>query len=181
MISSVQISAPPRNGTATKGQDMSPGIVHEPGYTGPDAFEFTVSGTTEVARRLPSCACRSRSNDRALLTWILFRRHNRAPHRRRIQEGFMRAAILFGVVLTTAGLGVALAETSPAVLAQADIRIPTDADLERMERRSMATPPLSVGDAPALRGSEKSQDLEMDRQDVIVDRKVMRGICADCK
>jgi hypothetical protein len=46
MINAMQVSAPPRNGTARVGNDAVWYQSH-PGFVGPDAFEFTVSGTTD--------------------------------------------------------------------------------------------------------------------------------------
>jgi hypothetical protein len=93
----------------------------------------------------------------------------------------MKTAVAIGLALAAATSGIARADTSPVAVAQAEIRIPSDAELDRMERKAIATPPLDVSGAPVLKGSERSQDLQMDRQDVIVDQEVMRGICADCK
>jgi hypothetical protein len=46
-ISSVEVSAPPRNGTATVGQGYAVWYRSQPGFTGADVFEFAMSGTTE--------------------------------------------------------------------------------------------------------------------------------------
>ena len=93
----------------------------------------------------------------------------------------MNFAIPVGLAFAVSTLGVTWVNSAPVAIAQAEIRIPTDAELDRMERKAIVTPPLDVGDAPALKGSEENQDLQMDRKDVIIDREVMRGICADCK
>ncbi len=45
-ISSVEVSAPPRNGSATVGQGYAVWYRSHPGFTGVDAFEFTMSGTS---------------------------------------------------------------------------------------------------------------------------------------
>jgi hypothetical protein len=72
-------------------------------------------------------------------------------------------------------------EGAGMVLAQAEIRIPSDSQLERLERRGIATPPLDVsGSPPVPKGSEESQIDQMDRQDKAIDEKLMRGICRDC-
>ena len=47
VISSVQVSAPPRNGTATVGDGDAVWYRSQPGFTGEDAFEFTMSGTSD--------------------------------------------------------------------------------------------------------------------------------------
>ena len=46
-ISSVEVSAPPRNGSATVGQGYAVWYRSQPGFTGADAFEFTMSGTSD--------------------------------------------------------------------------------------------------------------------------------------
>ena len=48
-------------------------------------------------------------------------------------------------------------EGAGMVLAQAEIRIPSDSQLERLERRGIATPPLDVSGSPVPKGSEESQ------------------------
>ena len=47
IISSVQVSAPPRNGSATVGDGYAVWYRSQPGFTGADAFEFTMSGTSD--------------------------------------------------------------------------------------------------------------------------------------
>jgi hypothetical protein len=64
--------------------------------------------------------------------------------------------------------------------AQVELQIPSAAQLDRMEREDIATPPLDVSGSPIPKGSEQSQIRRMDRQDRIIDDKVMRGICSDC-
>ena len=66
------------------------------------------------------------------------------------------------------------------VLTQSEIRIPSDAQLERLEREGIATPTLDVSGAPAMKGREESQDQQMERQSRAIDQKVMKGICSDC-
>ena len=66
------------------------------------------------------------------------------------------------------------------MLTQSEIRIPSDAQLERLEREGIATPTLDVGGAPAMKGTEESQDQQMERQSRAIDQKVMKGICSDC-
>ena len=39
--------APPRNGTATVGDGDASLVPLQPGFTGADAFEFTMSGTSD--------------------------------------------------------------------------------------------------------------------------------------
>ena len=84
--------------------------------------------------------------------------------------------------------GTARADASPITLAQGEIRIPSDADLERLERQSMATPPLDTGRqttrqpgaAVSEQRREEIENQQMDRQDRAIDQKVLRGICRDC-
>ena len=54
-------------------------------------------------------------------------------------------------------------------LAQSEIRIPTDAELQRMERGGIATSPLGTSAGPKLKGSEEAQNLQMDRQDRMIE------------
>ena len=80
------------------------------------------------------------------------------------------------------------ADASRITVAQGEIRIPSDADLERLERQGMATPPLDAGrqttrQPGATAGEQRREEIEnqqMDRQDRIIDQKVQRGICRDC-
>jgi hypothetical protein len=93
-------------------------------------------------------------------------------------------------VLLFLGVGpwVARADASRITVAQGEIRIPSDADLERLERQGMATPPLDVGrqttrQPGAAAGEQRREEIEnqqMDRQDRAIDQKVLRGICRDC-
>src|SRR4051794_26711956 len=61
----------------------------------------------------------------------------------------------------------------PTRLAQVEVQIPSATQLDRMEREDIATPPLDVSGSPVPRGSEQSQIRRMDRQDRIIDDKVM--------
>jgi hypothetical protein len=69
------------------------------------------------------------------------------------------------------------------VFAQGEVRIPSDAQLERMEERSIATPPLDVSGAPGRGLSEGGQIRQMDERARRIDDQLMRGggVCADCK
>ena len=77
------------------------------------------------------------------------------------------------------------AHIAPGVLAlaQAEVRIPSDAQLERIEERAITTPPLDAGAAPGAKGSEEAEIRQMDERDRRIDQQLMgRGaICADCK
>jgi hypothetical protein len=84
--------------------------------------------------------------------------------------------------------GTAGADARRIVVAQGEIRIPSDADLERLERQGMATPPPEAGrqttrQPGAAAGEQRREEIEnqqMDRQDRVIDQKVLRGICRDC-
>jgi hypothetical protein len=70
------------------------------------------------------------------------------------------------------------------VLAQGETRIPSDAQLERMEERAMTTPPLDVGGAPPrLPGGEEAEIRQMNERARRIDERLMNGgaICSDCK
>ena len=80
------------------------------------------------------------------------------------------------------------ARVSRITVAQGEIRIPSDADLERLEQQGMATPPLDagrqttrqLGAAVSEQRREEIENQQMDRQDRAIDQKVLRGICRDC-
>jgi hypothetical protein len=88
--------------------------------------------------------------------------------------------LFFGIALVSSIDRAADASGPLLMLTQSEIRIPTDAQLERLERGGMATSPLDVSDAPAMKGTEESQDQQMERRSRAIDQKVMKGICSDC-
>jgi hypothetical protein len=69
------------------------------------------------------------------------------------------------------------------VIAQGEVRIPSDAQLERMEERAITTPPLDVRDAPRVRGGEEAEIRQMDERARRIDQQLMGSgaICTDCK
>ena len=70
------------------------------------------------------------------------------------------------------------------VLAQGEVRIPSDAQLERMEERGIATPPLDVSGIPSRpRGGQEAEIRHMDERARRIDEQLMKGgaICTDCK
>src|SRR5688572_22865917 len=69
------------------------------------------------------------------------------------------------------------------VVAQGDVRIPSDAQLGRMEERAITTPPLDVREAPRVRGGEEAENREMDERARRIDEKLLGSgaICTDCK
>ena len=69
------------------------------------------------------------------------------------------------------------------VIAQGDVRIPTDAQLERMEERAITTPPVDArGTQRGVRG-EEAEIHQMDERAHRIDEQLMGSgaICADCK
>jgi len=81
-------------------------------------------------------------------------------------------------LLSTAA-GTACAEPQLR-LAQAQIQIPSDAQLDRMEQQGIVTPPLYDGGG-ASGGGIAAEDRQMDEQAHRVDEKLLRGgICGGC-
>jgi hypothetical protein len=65
-------------------------------------------------------------------------------------------------------------------LAQAQIQIPSDAQLDRMERQGIVTPPLDDGRG-ASGGGIVAEDRQMDEQAHRIDEKLLGGgICGGC-
>lgn len=65
------------------------------------------------------------------------------------------------------------------LLAQAEIQIPSDAQLDRMERQGIATPPLYDGDA--IGGGIGAENRRMEDQARRIDERLLGGgICRDC-
>src|SRR5215204_3393480 len=83
------------------------------------------------------------------------------------------------LILGTGSWG-ARADSRRIAVAQGEIRIPSDADLERLERQGMTTPPLDTGRqttrqpgaAMSEQRREEIENQQMDRQDRIIDQKV---------
>ena len=70
------------------------------------------------------------------------------------------------------------------VLAQGETRIPSDAQLERMEERAMTRPSLDVSGAPLrVPGGEEAEIRQMNERAHRIDERLMNGgaICSDCK
>jgi hypothetical protein len=70
------------------------------------------------------------------------------------------------------------------VLAQGEIRVPSDTQLERMEERAITRVPLDVtGAPPRPRGGEEAEIRQMDERAHRIDERLLQGggICADCK
>ena len=65
-------------------------------------------------------------------------------------------------------------------LAQAQIQIPSDAQLDRMERQGIVTPPLYDGGG-AADGSIGAENRQMEEQAHRIDEKLLGGgICSGC-
>jgi len=78
------------------------------------------------------------------------------------------------------GLAAASVRAEPYQVAQAEIRIPGDAQLERMEQQGIVTPPLydgGIGRDPGIGAADR----QMEEQAHRIDEKLLRGgICSDC-
>ena len=59
------------------------------------------------------------------------------------------------------------------VLAQGEVQIPSDAQLERMEERAITTPPLDVRGAPGRGLSEGAEIRQMDERARRIDKQLM--------
>ena len=86
----------------------------------------------------------------------------------------------FGIALVSSLDWAGSAPGPLFLLTQSEIRIPSDAQLEQLEREGITTPTLDVSGAPAMKGTEESQDQQMERRSREIDQKVMKGICSDC-
>ena len=71
----------------------------------------------------------------------------------------------------------------PMVIAQCDVRIPTDAQLERMEERAITTPPVDAGSSRRGVRGEEAEIRQMDERAHRIDQQLMGSgaICTDCK
>ncbi len=69
------------------------------------------------------------------------------------------------------------------VIAQGDVQIPSDVQLERMEDRAITTPPLHVREAPRVGGGEEGEIRRMDERARRIDQQLLgsSAICTDCK
>ena len=103
------------------------------------------------------------------------------------------AVLLAAVYLPTmdtrnpaAAVNASVPRTAPGgriLLAQGEVQIPSDAQLERMEERAITTPPLDVRDAPGRGLSEGAEIRQMDKRARRIDRQLMGdgAICTDCE
>ena len=94
-------------------------------------------------------------------------------------SSWTRGVLTPALVLGTCG-GVAQADPNVRT-AQGTVTIPTEAQINRMERDSIMTPPLDVDDG-VQRGSEGSKIRQMDRRDHRIDQRLLTddGVCDDC-
>ena len=76
-----------------------------------------------------------------------------------------------------------IAPGASIVLAQGEVQIPSDAQLERMEERAITTPPLDVSGAPGRGLSEGAEIRQMDKRARRIDEQLMGdgAICTDCE
>lgn len=84
-------------------------------------------------------------------------------------------------ILPFLGIAAGAAYAEPQLrLAQAQIQIPSDAQLNRMEQQEIVTPPLYDGRG-ANGGGIAAEDRQMDEQAHRIDEKLLRGgICGGC-
>jgi len=89
-----------------------------------------------------------------------------------------RGVCLFTLPLLSIAAGTAC--PGPQLrLAQAEIQIPSDAQLDRMEQQEIVTPPLYDGGGAS--GGIAAEDRQMDEQAHRIDEKLLRGgICGGC-
>ncbi len=67
-------------------------------------------------------------------------------------------------------------------LAQAQIQIPSDAQLDRMEQQGIEMPPLYDGGAGATDGGIAAENRQMEEQAHRIDEKLLSGgICSGCE
>ncbi|WP_198293025.1 hypothetical protein [Methylobacterium sp. WSM2598] len=90
------------------------------------------------------------------------------------------AAVLMLSLLAGAAGGTGRAEPR-VVLAQGSVTIPSDAQLERMQREAISTPPLDVSEG-AQGGGQGARTRQIERRDHGGDRRRPKhdGACDDC-
>jgi len=87
-------------------------------------------------------------------------------------------AFASGLMLSLWGIP-SYARPAQQFLAQSEIQIPSETDLDRINRQDLQGAP-SFAD-PGATGSIESQIQGMDRQDREIDQRVSRGICRYCE
>ena len=113
----------------------------------------------------------------------------------KIKVAALSALLLAAVYLPTmdtrranpeAAVNASVPRTAPGgriLLAQGEVQIPSDAQLERMEERAITTPPLDVRGAPGRGRSEGAAIRQMDERARRIDKQLMGdgAICTDCE
>ena len=113
--------------------------------------------------------------DRTLEAAVWGRASLREEHMTLLSHGIR----LFTLPLLAVAAGTVCAEPQLR-LAQAQIQIPSDAQLNRMEQQEIVTPPLYDGRG-ASGGGIAAEDRQMDEQAHRIDEKLLRGgICGGC-
>ena len=93
-----------------------------------------------------------------------------------------RALFVFLTLTLTFGIFGAASEPGSRVrVAQGEVRIPSDAQIGRMERDAISTPPLDVSEGRQT-GGEGAEIRKMDRRARSIDEKLLKdgGVCRDC-
>ena len=101
-----------------------------------------------------------------------------------VQEEAMNISPRLGALLALMlpfGTFGAPASADPIVRMAQAVTIPTDAQIDRMERDSISTPPLDVSEG-AQRGGQAAEIRQMDRRAHRVDEKLLKddGVCDGC-
>jgi hypothetical protein len=81
------------------------------------------------------------------------------------------------------GVNTSVTQTAGvARMAQGEVQIPSDAQLERMQERAITTPPLDVRGAPGRGLSEGAEIRQMEERARRIDERLMGdgAICIDC-
>jgi hypothetical protein len=97
-----------------------------------------------------------------------------------VKISWIRDVCLTLVLLLGPAGGTARAE-SRLLMAQAEVQIPSDAQLDRMERQGITTPPLYDGGGARETG-ESAEIRQMDQRAHRIDEKLLDGggVCSGC-
>ncbi|MGW5841034.1 hypothetical protein ACWFZ6_23875 [Methylorubrum extorquens] len=96
--------------------------------------------------------------------------------------GSPRVLLAFLTLAFPFGTFGAAAEAGPRVrIAQEEVRIPSEAQIDRMERDAISTPPLDVSEGRQT-GSEAAEIRQMDRRARSIDEKLLKDgdVCRGC-
>lgn len=93
----------------------------------------------------------------------------------RVLVAFMALALPFGT------FGSPVWAEPHSRIAQSEVTIPTDAQINRMEQQAITTPPLNDSEG-VLQGSQGAQIRQMDRRAHRIDEKLLKddGVCDGC-